>query len=151
MSGRCDRALPPSAVRLPSGLGACGRVETTNVAEVDPSDDTRRRFIVWHYAYDPERNERRNIVVTAFDDATEFEAYVDRASSELRRRQRQEGVDAREHFGGVVKEAGDDARNVLSRELKWKFRRGTVTADDIAQARALGWVVARRTDPEPRY
>jgi hypothetical protein len=43
------------------------------VAEVDPDDDSIRRFIVRHYRYDPDRHERRHVVVAAFDSEREFD------------------------------------------------------------------------------
>jgi hypothetical protein len=37
------------------------------MARVDPEDDTIWRFIACHYRYDPQRQERRHVVVAAFD------------------------------------------------------------------------------------
>jgi hypothetical protein len=44
------------------------------MARVDPDDDSRRRYIVKHYRYDPERRERRHVVVAAFDSRREYKA-----------------------------------------------------------------------------
>jgi hypothetical protein len=35
---------------------------------IDPKNDSTARWVVHHYRWDPERNERRNVVVAAFDD-----------------------------------------------------------------------------------
>jgi len=42
------------------------------VTEVDPSDDSKTRYIVFHYRFDAARRERRNVQVAAFDDEAEF-------------------------------------------------------------------------------
>jgi hypothetical protein len=44
------------------------------MAPVDPENDNIQRFIVRHYRYDPERHERRHVVVPAFDNDPEFQA-----------------------------------------------------------------------------
>ena len=77
------------------------------MAKVDPEDDTIRRYVVRHYASDPDRHERRHMTVAAFDNEAEFGALFGRLSEELRRR-RDDGdeFDQREHYTGVVLEAG---------------------------------------------
>ncbi|GAA1903395.1 hypothetical protein [Lapillicoccus jejuensis] len=73
------------------------------MAEVDPEDDSIERFVVYHYRYDPQRSERRNVVVAAYDDAGEFEARVDHENARLRgRAARGERIDPREHISGTV-------------------------------------------------
>ena len=116
------------------------------VARIDSSDDSRLRFIVWHYAYDPERHERRNIEVVAFDDEAEFRTYLETAADDLERRQRKGAADPREHFSGIVKEPGHDARIVARRELGWRLRNGTATEDDFAAAPSFGFLVVRTPD-----
>lgn len=77
------------------------------MARVDPEDDDIRRFIVHHYRYDPERRERRHVVVAAFDNEPEFLACIDRVQDEIERRKRRgEHVDPREHASGTVHEPG---------------------------------------------
>jgi hypothetical protein len=44
------------------------------VAAVDPDDDTICRYVVRHYRYDPDRHERRHVVVAAFDNESEYDA-----------------------------------------------------------------------------
>ncbi len=51
------------------------------MARVDPDDDSIRRFVIYRYAYDPVRRERRHQLVAAYDDVAEFERELD-----LRRR-----------------------------------------------------------------
>jgi hypothetical protein len=77
------------------------------VARVDPGDDSIERFIVRHYRYDPQRRERRHVVVAAFDDEREFHACMDGVRDEIKgRRDRGEPVDPVEHASGVVHEPG---------------------------------------------
>jgi hypothetical protein len=74
---------------------------------VDPEDDSIERFIVCHYRYDPQRRERRHVVVAAFDSEREFQACFDSLQVEInRRRGTGEPVDAREHASGRIYEPG---------------------------------------------
>jgi hypothetical protein len=77
------------------------------VARVDPDDDGICRWVVWHYRYDLDRRERRNVVVAAFDDPREFRADIEKRSAELRaRKERGEVVDPTEPISGVMHEPG---------------------------------------------
>ena len=73
------------------------------MARVDPGDDGIERFIVHHYRYDPQRRERRHVVVAAFDNEPEYRACILRVQAEItRRREAGEPVDRGEHASGVV-------------------------------------------------
>jgi len=77
------------------------------VARVDPADDSIERFIVRHYRYDPQRRERRHVVVAVFDNEPEFRACMVSVQAEItRRREAGEPVDPREHVSGIVHEPG---------------------------------------------
>jgi len=77
------------------------------VAAVDPDDDSAWRYVIRHYRYDPDRHERRHVVVAAFDNQSEFRAFLDWATATLRaRREAGEDVDPREHITGLVYEPG---------------------------------------------
>jgi hypothetical protein len=77
------------------------------VARVDPGDDTIGRFIVRHYRYDPQRRERRHVVVAAFDNEPEFRACLEDVQEEIeRRREAGEPVDRGEHASGLFHEPG---------------------------------------------
>ena len=77
------------------------------MAQVDPGDDTIERFIVRHYRYDPERRERRHVLVAAFDNEPEFNACLESVRAGIEsRRDRGEPADPREHASGVVHEPG---------------------------------------------
>lgn len=74
------------------------------MAHVDPEDDSIRRFVIYRYAYDPQRRERRHQLVAAYDNVAEFERELDRARETLT------GLDRREHWTGTVKEPGHDRK-----------------------------------------
>jgi hypothetical protein len=75
------------------------------VATVDPDDDSIARWVVWHFRYDPDRGQRRNVVVAAFDSAEEFHAEIQKRVDQLRvRRERGEEVDRAERIGGKMYE-----------------------------------------------
>jgi hypothetical protein len=77
------------------------------VARVDPDDDSIERFIVRHYRYDPQRRERRHVVVAAFDNKREFQACMDGVQAEIKhRREAGEPVERSEHASGVLHEVG---------------------------------------------
>lgn len=81
------------------------------VASVDPDDDGITRYVVWHYRYDPHRNERRNVVVAAFDNWDEMETDVrDRAARLRACRERGEDVDPAERISGITHERGHRRR-----------------------------------------
>lgn len=95
------------------------------MARVDPEDDTIERFIACHYRYDPQRRERRNVVVAAFDTRVEYFACVESLGQEIaRRRERGERVDPREHASGVVHEPGYLRRAANGHLVKRAFKHG---------------------------
>lgn len=97
------------------------------MAQVDPDDDSIQRFIVRHYRYDPERRERRHVVVAAFDNEPEFQARMQEERAEIRRRQEDgEKVDRREHASGTISEPGD-LRRAANEHLRWRAIRHGVS------------------------
>lgn len=77
------------------------------MSRVDPANDDVVRFVVWHYRYDPERRERRHVLVAAFDNEQEFRVCMDDLRADFwRRKGSGELVDAREHASGTVREPG---------------------------------------------
>lgn len=47
--------------------------EVSRWPEVDPGDDSICRWVLHRYRFDPERRQRRNVVVAAYDNEAEFE------------------------------------------------------------------------------
>lgn len=108
------------------------------MASVDPADDSVRRFIVRHYAYDPNRHERRHNLVAAYDNEQEFKSRIDRLSRELKnRRERGEPVDPREHISGSCLEPGDLRRRAAAHVAKSAIRHG-VAPPEAALEQARG-------------
>ncbi len=102
------------------------------MATVDPDDDTLRRYVVRHYAYDSHRRERRHQVVAAFDNEREFRALLDALADELRlRRAGRDPVDPREHYSGVVQEPGHRRRRQDGRLLRQAVRHGVALSDEL--------------------
>lgn len=66
---------------VPQGPPQWGRM-----APVDPDDDTIYRFVVLHFRSDPERNQRRQVAVAAFDNGEEGMAELERLAVELAQR-----------------------------------------------------------------
>jgi hypothetical protein len=74
---------------------------------MNPDDDTVRRYVVLHYRYDPDRRERRHVVVGAFDDESEYDACLVATDDALgARRDSGEAVDPREHVSGRAYDPG---------------------------------------------
>jgi hypothetical protein len=77
------------------------------VARVDVDDDHVRRFVVQHYRFDPERHERRHVVVAAFDNEDEFIELIHSIEADIRRRAEAGAfVDKNEHASGMCLEPG---------------------------------------------
>jgi hypothetical protein len=92
------------------------------MAVVDPDDDSIQRYVVWHYRYDSGRNERRNVVVIAFDNEHEFLAEIERRAARLKERQGRGEAEPLERIGGVVKRPGD-ADEATRQRIEWKVNR----------------------------
>jgi len=54
------------------------------MASVDPADDCVSRWVLQHYSYDPDRGQRRNVIVAAFDNRGEFGREMDRYAQLVR-------------------------------------------------------------------
>lgn len=82
------------------------------MARVDPDDDRLLRYVVRQYRYDPERRERRHVVVAAFDSRQpEFDECFQATAEEIKlRRARGEDVDPSEDVTGAVHEPGYQRR-----------------------------------------
>ncbi len=87
------------------------------IAKVGPDDDTINRFVIFHYRFDPERNQRRQVAVTAFDNAEEGMAELERLSIELAQERAAGLAEDREWMSGKMKEPG-------YRERMRRLRRG---------------------------
>lgn len=101
------------------------------MAQVDPENDSIRRFIVQHYRYDPARRERRQVVVAAFDNKREYRRFLETTAAEILRRKDAGAAEAEEYVSGVVREPGDQRRQQNARLIARAAAHG-VAAKDLA-------------------
>ena len=95
------------------------------MAEVDPDDDAITRYVVRHYRFDPERHERRHVVVAAYDNEREMRRQIERIGAELARwRDAGEPVDRREHASGGVVRPGDRERAATGHAVRRAIAHG---------------------------
>jgi hypothetical protein len=117
----CESGHAPGLVNDDAGT----RAYCCSMARVDPGDDSIERFIVRLYHYDPQRRERRHMVVAAFDNEREFWACMEGVQTEIRsRRESGEPVDPREHASGTVHEPGYLRRAANGHLVTRAIRRG---------------------------
>ncbi|MCP2032404.1 hypothetical protein L1277_002507 [Okibacterium sp. HSC-33S16] len=69
------------------------------MASVDPTDDSLWRWVLYEYRFDPERNQKRNVVVAAFDNEDEFRRAFD---DHLGRLHAELAAGTRSSFGSVT-------------------------------------------------
>jgi hypothetical protein len=89
-------------------------------SNIDPNDDSIDRWLVWHYRYDPERRERRNIVIACFDNRRAFTRFLERSKADLNEAQLAGRADKEERITGVMWKEGY-REEIAQRRL---FRRG---------------------------
>ena len=90
------------------------------MVQVNADDDDITRYVLYLYAYDPRRRERRHQVITAVNTEREFQELFDAQVAELRqRRAAGDDIDPREHYTGAVKEPGYQHRQRI-RRLIWR-------------------------------
>jgi hypothetical protein len=119
------------------------------MGQVEPADDSIRRFVVRHYRYDPEWRERRHVVVAAFDNEPEFLACVERVRVGIAQRQaRGDQVDPREHASGVVYEPGYLRRAANGHVLRQAIKHG-VAALQFEESELPSNMAVLRADPAP--
>jgi predicted TIM-barrel fold metal-dependent hydrolase len=117
------------------------------MATVDSDDDAIPRWVVRHYRYDPERRERRHVVVAAFDNPDEFHADIERRAALLRARRVQgEHVDPAEHITGQAYEPGYRQRQRNAHLLRRAMEHGVVPAhiQNLELPSNVGLISARR-------
>ena len=113
------------------------------MARVDASDDSIRRFVVSHYRYDPQRHERRHVVVDAFDDEAEFLQSMESIRRDIDERRAAGGhVDRNEHASGVVYEPGARRRAATGHLVRSMMAHGVdprpwIDLDDLPSNVAL--------------
>jgi hypothetical protein len=117
------------------------------VAEVSADDDSVRRWVVWHYRYDADRRERRNVAVAAFDNPDEFHAEIESRAAQLRRgKECGEVGDAAERIWGRMYEPGYLRLQRNAHLLKRAIEHGVAPAgiDDMELPPNITYVRAQR-------
>jgi hypothetical protein len=103
------------------------------MAAVDPDNDAIRRHVVYHYHYDPERHERRNVAVAAFDNFREFKTYLSKLAADLDKRRRADpSFDHRETVSGTTLVPGYRARSANGHLINKMARHGVWHPELIA-------------------
>jgi hypothetical protein len=104
------------------------------MARVDPDNDAIRRYVVYHYRYDSERHERRNVAVAAFDNFRESEAFLSELLADLDRRRREDATfDHRESLSGMTLEPGHRARAANGHLIDKMARHGVWDPELVAR------------------
>ena len=95
------------------------------MARVDVDDDNIRRFVVRHFRFDPERHERRNVVVAAFDNEDEFIKLIHSIEADIKQRADAGAfVDKNEHASGMCLEPGHSRAAARGRFITKSLRHG---------------------------
>jgi hypothetical protein len=124
------------------------------VAAVDPDDDTIYRYVVRCYRNDPDRHERRHVVIAAFDNESEWDACFGTTEAALRaRRDAGEAVDPREHVSGMMYEPGYRRLQQNGRLLRRAAEHGVFPPNwqDLELPSNVGTVQAGRTEARPPW
>jgi hypothetical protein len=98
------------------------------------TNDAICRHVVYHYRYDPQRHERRNVAVAAFDNFQEFRATFVQLLADLdRRRQQDPTFDHRESLAGMTLEPGHRARAANGHLIDKMARHGVWVPELVAR------------------
>ena len=76
------------------------------MAEVDPNDDSRTRWVLQWFRFDPERNERRNVTVAAYSRKRQFDREFRKLQADLEALKSDGRAEGVEHISGIKYEKG---------------------------------------------
>jgi hypothetical protein len=76
------------------------------VAEIDPFDDTKVRYVIRRHQFDPNTNHFRWFFEKAYDNKREYEKKLSEAFEELEVRRLVSDVDSKEQLTGIRLEIG---------------------------------------------
>jgi hypothetical protein len=94
------------------------------VGEVDSEDDAIWRWVIHHYRFDPERGERRNVVVAAYDNEREFEMEFERYNQRVRSEINAGARSEFEHVSGVTRHPGYHAEQARAHLVRHAIEHG---------------------------
>jgi hypothetical protein len=117
-------------------IAARSRATVHRMAHVDVDDDSIVRYVVCHYRLDPERHERRHVVVGVYDNEPEMRRHITAIGAVLaQRRADGERVDRREHGSGSPIAPGDRERAANAHVVRRALEHGV--PPDRLRAREL--------------
>lgn len=113
------------ACGFPDGCASLATLHAEPMARIDADNDDLLRYVVRRYAYDPQRRERGQQIVAAFDNEREWGAFLDQAAAQLGQ-DRAAGLvtDPRDHYTGLVLEPGCQRRQQNGRLIRRAIERG---------------------------
>lgn len=76
------------------------------MVQIDPDDDSVWRWVIQHYRLDPQRRERRNVGVAAYDNEAEFQSELRKYGVMIRDEIAAGGRSPDESVSGVTLEPG---------------------------------------------
>ena len=94
------------------------------MSEVNPDDDTVRRWLIQHYRFDPSRNQRRNVRVAAYDDESESRSELEKYTQKIRSEIAAGTRSNRETVSGVTFEPGHLAAQARGHEVRKAIEHG---------------------------
>jgi hypothetical protein len=94
------------------------------MSEVDPDDDSLWRWVIYHYRFDPTRNQRRNVRVAAFDDESEFRSQLDQYTEVIRSEIAAGTRSNREWVSGIALEPGHLAAQARGHNVRRAIEHG---------------------------
>lgn len=94
------------------------------MATVNHEDDSIWRWVIHHYRYDPDRRERRNVIVTVYDNADEFQKEFDRLAGMIQVEIAAGNRSDRENLSGVILEPGHIAAAARGHNVRRAIEHG---------------------------
>jgi hypothetical protein len=94
------------------------------VAQANDEDDTVWRWVIYHYRFDPALRQRRNVVVAAYDNESQFRAELDRHAELIRSEIAAGTRRARENISGVALEPGHLATAARGHDVRRAIEHG---------------------------
>ncbi len=119
------------------------------MGQVDPDDDTIWRWVLHHYRFDDARNERRNVVVAAYDNErefnAEFERYVEQIQGEIKAGTRS----SRENVSGVALKPGYREEHARGHSVRRAMEHGVDPSPLLDDGPLPSNMALLRMEPEP--
>jgi hypothetical protein len=126
--------LPRAAIQLENNVTFTSRPYALLMGFIDANDDTKGRWIVYHYRYDPERRERRHVIVACFDKKKDWLRFFDQTAKLLQEEKEAGTAESKEWISGSKRPAGHDR---ALREFREARRNSTAFTPSVIPVRGL--------------